>query len=260
MKKIALLIFCMGVALSVTAAPPKVEKVTPPSPSDFQDKYNLKAGDVLILNGGEDSLWTVTGLKMNYVLWQKSGIIVFNVPSETDKGTQFILSCSAKGEISQVLVTVTNEKSPDPKPPGPGPIVPPVNPPDAMMKKYKDAYTADKSVTTDDLKLKALAKLIALYDLAQTECDDVKLTTIELLRTTIRDAGSSLMVQFLDENKLTGTVDKDTRAKEVLKSVRLLIADDTATTFPDDGDLDAATRVKAKLMYKRIYDCLVSLK
>ncbi len=100
-------------------------------------------------------------------------------------------------------------------------------------------------------------KLIALYDLAQSESDNVEYTTVDTLRNAIRDAGGGLMTNFLKENNLASDADS---AKKVLTSVRQLIAEETANTLPDDTALDDATRKKAKAMYKRIHDSLVLVK
>lgn len=256
MRTFLLMLLCAATAF---AEPPKITKVEISPPADFQDKLALRAGDVLPLNGGEDSIWSVTGLNANYFLWQKAGIIIFNVPADTPKGTQYILSCSAKGEISNVLVTVTNEKLPDPKKPDIKPVVPPAPnptpPPDALVEKFKAAYTADKSVA-EALKPKAIIQMIALYSLAQDECDKPENTTFDQLRGTISSASAGLMSSFLKDNNLPAT---DTAAKAVLKPVRDIIANELLATFPDDVDLDKDARAKAKAMYKRIHDCLALL-
>lgn len=256
-----LLLFLMAVnPPPVGAEPPKVHKIDfPEQPAvALENTYTLKAGDVLMLTSDKGAKWDLT-TKLPHRMVAFGETIVFNAPASTADGTEFILGVVNGGDRSLVLVKITNSgvlPVPVPVPPGPTPPGPP-NPPDAdLVKKFQNAYDADKSVL-DKLKPKALETLIALYTLAQMESDKKDNTSSESLRLIVKEAGNSLMEGYLRDN---GLPFKDEAPKAVLKGVRELITEEMFAAFPDDVELTDDNRKKIKGVYRKIETALRAVK
>ena len=89
------------------------------------------------------------------------------------------------------LIVETDEpptpKPPEPKPPDPKPPIPPA-PSDPFAADLRRLYAADSNPN----KRAPAEKLLALYRLAATLCNDKTITTCEELMDTVRDAARTL--------------------------------------------------------------------